>query len=149
MSNSNGSSSSHSHSNKTRQLSHLNAQLALLQAHLSDTENLLSVTKVQAECLRWMAGYSASLFMASSKVLGEESLKAAGLGGAGGGAGTSHEAAGVSASNQSDAAASGGATTTTIGAAAGAGDGHPRSTSYHAEGPRGGRRFDDSASEDE
>lgn len=37
---------------KPRQLSHLHSQLAQLQAHLSDTENLLRVTCIQAEHIR-------------------------------------------------------------------------------------------------
>lgn len=37
---------------KSRQLAHLNAQLAQLQANMSDLDNLLRVTAVQAEYIR-------------------------------------------------------------------------------------------------
>ncbi|KAF2668941.1 hypothetical protein BT63DRAFT_454923 [Microthyrium microscopicum] len=61
-------------SQKPRQLSHLHSQLAQLTAHISDLENLLKVTSVQAESMRGLGGYSGAMFMAASKVLGEETM---------------------------------------------------------------------------
>ncbi|KAK5175246.1 uncharacterized protein LTR77_000383 [Saxophila tyrrhenica] len=59
---------------KARQLSHLHAQLAQLTAHMSDLENLLRMTAVQAEGMRGLGGYCGGMFMAASKVLGEETV---------------------------------------------------------------------------
>jgi hypothetical protein len=42
---------------KPRQLSHLHAQLAQLNAHLADLENLVRMTSVQAECMRGLGGW--------------------------------------------------------------------------------------------
>jgi len=42
---------------KSRQLSHLHAQLAQLTANMSDLENLLRMTAVQAEGMRGLGGY--------------------------------------------------------------------------------------------
>ena len=76
-SNANVTSSSLSFStNKTRQYAHLNSQLAQLNAHLADTENLVRMTAVQAQDIRFLGGYMGALFMGSAKVLGEESLGA-------------------------------------------------------------------------
>ena len=81
-------------SQKPRQLSHLHSQLAQLTAHISDLENLLTVTAVQAESMRGLGGYAGAMyerwlllvylfehiltdvyrFMAASKVLGEETI---------------------------------------------------------------------------
>lgn len=63
-----------SSNNKSRQLSHLHAQLAQLTAHMSDLENLLRMTSVQAEGMRGLGGYAGGMFMAASKVLGEETV---------------------------------------------------------------------------
>ncbi|PNS14806.1 hypothetical protein CAC42_2035 [Sphaceloma murrayae] len=52
---------------KQRQLSHLHAQLAQLTAHMSDLENLLRMTAVQAESMRGLGGYAGGMFMAASK----------------------------------------------------------------------------------
>lgn len=60
---------------KARQLTHLHSQLAQLSANLADTENLLRMTSVQAECMRGLGSWHGGLFMAASKVLGEESVK--------------------------------------------------------------------------
>ncbi|CAD0111036.1 unnamed protein product [Aureobasidium uvarum] len=60
---------------KQRQLSHLNSQLAQLTAHMADLENLLRMTAVQAEGMRGLGGYAGGMFMAASKVLGEEAVK--------------------------------------------------------------------------
>ena len=65
---------------KQRQLSHLNSQLAQLTAHMSDLENLLRMTAVQAEGMRGLGGYAGGMFMAASKVLGEEAVKNEGAG---------------------------------------------------------------------
>ncbi|KAL5366380.1 DASH complex subunit Hsk3 like-domain-containing protein [Aspergillus floccosus] len=61
---------------KTRQYTHLHSQLAQLNAHLADTENLLRMTAVQAQDMRFLGGYVGALFMGSAKVLGEEGVKA-------------------------------------------------------------------------
>lgn len=61
--------------NKARQYAHLNAQLAQLNARLSDTENLVRMTSVQAQDMRFLGGYVGALFMGSAKVLGEESVQ--------------------------------------------------------------------------
>ncbi|KAL2845013.1 DASH complex subunit Hsk3 like-domain-containing protein [Aspergillus pseudoustus] len=60
---------------KTRQYAHLHSQLAQLNAHLADTENLLRMTAVQAQDIRFLGGYVGALFMGSAKVLGEEGVK--------------------------------------------------------------------------
>ncbi|KAF2773374.1 hypothetical protein EJ03DRAFT_347887 [Teratosphaeria nubilosa] len=62
---------------KSRQLSHLHSQLAQLTAHMSDLENLLRMTAVQAEGMRGLGGYAGGMFMAASKVLGEETVNGA------------------------------------------------------------------------
>ncbi|KIW27526.1 uncharacterized protein PV07_07257 [Cladophialophora immunda] len=67
-----------SSTNKTRQYAHLHAQLAQLNAHLADTENLLRMTAVQAQDMRFLGGYVGALFMGSAKVLGEESVQGRG-----------------------------------------------------------------------
>ncbi|PYH97653.1 hypothetical protein BO71DRAFT_114657 [Aspergillus ellipticus CBS 707.79] len=69
-----GSASSMS-ATKTRQYANLHAQLAQLNANLSDTQNLLRMTAVQAEDMRFLGGYVGALFMGSAKVLGEEGVK--------------------------------------------------------------------------
>lgn len=48
---------------KSRQLSHLNVQLAKLQANMSDLDNLLRVTAVQAEYIRKLGILHASLYV--------------------------------------------------------------------------------------
>lgn len=48
-------------SQKPRQLSHLHAQLAQLTAHVSDLENLLRMTAVQAESMRGLGGYAGGM----------------------------------------------------------------------------------------
>lgn len=65
-----------SSTNKSRQYAHLHAQLAQLNAHLADTENLVRITAVQAKDMRFLGGYVGSLFMGSARVLGEESVAA-------------------------------------------------------------------------
>ena len=64
-----------SSSSKSRQYAHLHSQLAQLNAHLADTENLVRMTAVQAQDIRFLGGYVGALFMGSAKVLGEESLR--------------------------------------------------------------------------
>ena len=64
--------------NKNRQYAHLHAQLAQLNAHLADTENLLRMTAVQAQDMRFLGGYVGALFMGSAKILGEESVQGRG-----------------------------------------------------------------------
>ena len=58
--------------NRTRQYTHLHAQLATLNANMADLENLVSMTAVQAECVRGLGGWWGGAYMAASKVLGEE-----------------------------------------------------------------------------
>ncbi|KAI1203454.1 DASH complex subunit Hsk3 like-domain-containing protein [Nemania serpens] len=60
---------------KARQLTHLHSQLAQLSANLADTENLLRMTSVQAGAMRGLGSWHGGMFMAASKVLGEESVK--------------------------------------------------------------------------
>ncbi|CCC09349.1 hypothetical protein SMACR_05235 [Sordaria macrospora] len=60
---------------KARQISQLHAQLTQLSNNLADTENLLRMTSVQAECMRGLGSWHGGLFMAASKVLGEESVQ--------------------------------------------------------------------------
>lgn len=43
--------------NRNRQYTHLHAQLAQLNAHLADMENLLGMTAVQAEYVRGLGGW--------------------------------------------------------------------------------------------
>lgn len=61
------SSSSHS-SLKQRQLSHLNSQLAQLQANLSDFNELLSITASQVKHIEKLGIMHGALFMASHVV---------------------------------------------------------------------------------
>ncbi|KAG6133387.1 hypothetical protein E4U35_002118 [Claviceps purpurea] len=63
---------------KNRQLAHLQGQLAQLSSNLSDTENLLRMTSVQAEAMRGLGSWHGGLFMAANKVLEEESVKKTG-----------------------------------------------------------------------
>lgn len=73
---------------KTRQYAHLQSQLAQLNAHLADTENLVRMTAVQAEDMRFLGGYMGALFMGAASVLGEHGArKDAGAAGAAGGGG--------------------------------------------------------------
>ncbi|KAF2116551.1 DASH complex subunit Hsk3 like-domain-containing protein [Lophiotrema nucula] len=65
-------------SQKPRQLSHLHAQLAQLTANVSDLENLIQLTAIQAQSMRGLGGYAGGMFMAASKVLGEETVKGTG-----------------------------------------------------------------------
>ncbi|KAF2639148.1 hypothetical protein P280DRAFT_368093, partial [Massarina eburnea CBS 473.64] len=65
-------------SQKPRQISHLQAQLAQLSAHMSDLESLMRMTAQQAQDMKQLGGYSGAMFMASSKVLGEETVKGGG-----------------------------------------------------------------------
>lgn len=71
---------------KARQYAHLHSQLAQLNAHLADTENLLRMTAVQAGDMRFLGGYVGGLFMGAAKVLGEEGVKAGAAGAPSGGA---------------------------------------------------------------
>jgi hypothetical protein len=73
---------------KSRQYAHLHSQLAQLNAHLADTENLVRMTAVQAGDMRFLGGYVGGLFMGAAKVLGEEGVKAGGGGAAGGASAT-------------------------------------------------------------
>jgi len=52
----------HNH-NRTRQYAHLGAQLARLNAHLADLENLLRMTAVQAEYVRGLGGWGGGLYV--------------------------------------------------------------------------------------
>lgn len=46
---------------KSRQLSHLHSQLAQLTANMSDLENLLRMTAVQADGMRGLGGYAGGM----------------------------------------------------------------------------------------
>ncbi|KAK4696956.1 hypothetical protein P7C71_g1058, partial [Lecanoromycetidae sp. Uapishka_2] len=70
--------------NRNRQYTHLHAQLAQLNAHVADMENLVGMTAVQAEYMRGLGGWWGGAFMAASKVLGEETANGAGAGAASG-----------------------------------------------------------------
>ncbi|KAJ9209512.1 hypothetical protein DTO166G4_8864 [Paecilomyces variotii] len=59
---------------KARQYAHLHSQLAQLNAHLADTENLVRMTAVQAGDMRFLGGYIGGMFMGAAKVLGEEGI---------------------------------------------------------------------------
>lgn len=48
---------------KTRQLSHLNVQLAKLQANMADMDNLLKITAFQADSMRRLGIMHASLYV--------------------------------------------------------------------------------------
>lgn len=50
-------------SQKPRQLSHLHSQLAQLTAHVSDLENILRMTAVQAEGMRGLGGYCGAMYV--------------------------------------------------------------------------------------
>ncbi|KFY00650.1 hypothetical protein O988_03177 [Pseudogymnoascus sp. VKM F-3808] len=50
----------------------------VLSANLADLENLVRMTSVQAECVRGLGGWHGGLFMAASKVLGEETVAGGG-----------------------------------------------------------------------
>ncbi|RAH76674.1 hypothetical protein BO86DRAFT_286483, partial [Aspergillus japonicus CBS 114.51] len=69
-----GSSTTSMSMAKTRHYANLHAQLAQLNSHLRDTENLVRMTAVQAEDMRFLGGYVGALFMGSAKVLGEEGI---------------------------------------------------------------------------
>jgi hypothetical protein len=56
-------------SQKPRQLSHLHSQLAQLTAHVSDLENLLRMTSVQAESIRGLGGYAGAMYVSLSGAL--------------------------------------------------------------------------------
>ncbi|KAJ5887486.1 hypothetical protein N7495_007527 [Penicillium taxi] len=73
--NTTGSSASMSAA-KSRQYAHLHSQLAQLNANLSDTQNLLRMTAVQAGDMRFLGGYVGAMFMGSAKILGEEGVRA-------------------------------------------------------------------------
>ena len=45
-----------------------------MNVHLADTENLVRMTAVQAQDMRFLGGYVGALFMGSARVLGEESV---------------------------------------------------------------------------
>ncbi|EFW99079.1 duf1721 domain containing protein [Grosmannia clavigera kw1407] len=60
---------------KARQLAHLQSQLAQLSAQLADTDSLVRVTAAQAAYLRELGSWHAGLFMAASKVLGEDGAR--------------------------------------------------------------------------
>ncbi|KAI5963308.1 uncharacterized protein KGF55_003100 [Candida pseudojiufengensis] len=71
----------HSHSSSTttstsaitnRQLSHLNSQIAQLQANLSDFNDLLTTSCDQYKNIEMLGKIHASIFMASRKVFEEE-----------------------------------------------------------------------------
>ncbi|KAH8431573.1 DASH complex subunit HSK3 family protein [Aspergillus melleus] len=84
-SSSGGGGSSSMSAAKTRQYAQLHASLAQLNANLADTQNLVRMTAVQAEDMRFLGGYVGALFMGSAKVLGEEGVVKGGDGSGNGG----------------------------------------------------------------
>jgi DASH complex subunit Hsk3-like protein len=58
----------------TQGQTHLHSQLAQLSANLADTDNLVRMTSVQAEAMRGLGSWHGGMFMAASKVLGEEAV---------------------------------------------------------------------------
>jgi hypothetical protein len=54
-------------SQKPRQLSHLHSQLAQLTAHVSDLEQLLRMTAVQAESMRSLGGYAGAMYVSQQE----------------------------------------------------------------------------------
>lgn len=48
---------------KARQLAHLNSQLAQLQAHLADLQDIMRVTAVQAENIKALGGLNGALLI--------------------------------------------------------------------------------------
>lgn len=56
-SSSTAASIAHFHQARARQYAHLQAQLAQLNAHLADMENLLHMTAVQAEYIKGLGGW--------------------------------------------------------------------------------------------
>ncbi|KAK6341716.1 hypothetical protein TWF696_008783 [Orbilia brochopaga] len=73
-----GSSSTY----KTRQYTHLQSQLAQLQANLSDMEELLRMTATQAENIKILGGLQGGLFMGATKVFEESENQRRGQSGA-------------------------------------------------------------------
>src|SRR5438552_18153400 len=47
---------------KSRQFSHLNSQLAQLQAHLADLDNHVRITAIQAEAMKKLGAQHASMY---------------------------------------------------------------------------------------
>lgn len=47
---------------KSRQFSHLNSQLAQLQAHLADLDNHIRITAIQAEAMKRLGAQHASMY---------------------------------------------------------------------------------------
>lgn len=68
---------------KSRQFSHLNSQLAQLQAHLADLDNHVRITAIQADAMKRLGAQHASMynfktnevangsFMAASRAIGD------------------------------------------------------------------------------
>ncbi|KAK6543280.1 hypothetical protein TWF694_000038 [Orbilia ellipsospora] len=56
---------------KGRQYTHLQSQLAQLQANLSDMEELLRMTATQAENIKVLGGLHGGLFVGATKVFEE------------------------------------------------------------------------------
>jgi DASH complex subunit Hsk3 like len=50
---------------KSRQFSHLNSQLAQLQAHLADLDNHVRITAIQAEAMKRLGAQHASMYVHS------------------------------------------------------------------------------------
>ena len=54
---------------KSRQFSHLNSQLAQLQAHLADLDNHVRITAIQAEAIKRLGAQHASMYVLLSSLL--------------------------------------------------------------------------------
>ncbi|RKF71081.1 hypothetical protein GcM3_109016 [Golovinomyces cichoracearum] len=61
-------------SSKSRQMALLHSKLDSLSANLADLENLLRMTSIQADSIKGLGAWHCGLFMAASKVLGEETI---------------------------------------------------------------------------
>src|SRR5271169_4256514 len=62
---------------KSRQFSHLNSQLAQLQAHLADLDNHVRITAIQAEAMKRLGAQHASMYPPNSKRLSDDRFMAA------------------------------------------------------------------------
>jgi len=62
---------------KSRQFSHLNSQLAQLQAHLADLDNHVRITAIQAEAMKRLGAQHASMYVFHGKDVTESRFMAA------------------------------------------------------------------------
>ena len=62
---------------KSRQFSHLNSQLAQLQAHLADLDNHVRITAIQADAMKKLGAQHASMYIIASEKVANYSFMAA------------------------------------------------------------------------